>query len=82
METETKTNFMPVTTTSILSVVFKNMLWLLALAFYPLIDWVIIILPDWIEFLDGFKLIGGAIIILLVIFKLVLEIIKLIRNKR
>ena len=74
---EIDSNNMPITTTTYLAVIFKNLIWLLALAFYPVLDWIITIVPDWKNNLENFKLIGGALIIVLVIIKLILEIIKL-----
>jgi len=74
---------MPVTSTSIIAIIFKNLLWLMALAFYPVVDYVILQVPIWKDNLENFKLIGGAFIIVLVILKLILEIIKLmIKDKK
>ena len=72
-----ETEDMPLTSTSLIAIVFKNLLWLLALAFYPVLDWVILQLPNWKDGLENFKLIGGAIIVVLVIIKLLMEIKKL-----
>ena len=80
IESETNDN-MPITTTTISAIIIKNLLWLSALAFYPLVDWVISVVPDWKEWLENFKLIGGAIIIVLVVTKLWLEIKKLKKDK-
>lgn len=77
-----ETQDMPITSISILTIVFKNLLWLLALAFYPLMEYIIQVIPDWKNYLENFKLIGGAIIMLMVIMKLLLEIIKLLKNKQ
>lgn len=71
------TNDMPIHTTTLTAIIFKNLLWLTALAFYPVIDWVILQIPTWKDTLENFKLIGGAIIVVLVIIKLLLEIRKL-----
>lgn len=78
---ETETTDMPITTTSLLTIVVKNLFYLLALAFYPVMNWIISIFPDWKDSLENFKLIGGAIVVLLVIIKLIIEIIKLIKKK-
>lgn len=80
IETHTETD-MPVTTTTIITIIFKNLLWLTVLAFYPVIDYLILITPTWKEFLENFQLIGGTIVVLLVIVKLLLEIVKLILKK-
>lgn len=80
-ETQTQTASMDhLSVGTIITIFFKNVLWLLALAFYPVIDYIIVIVPDWKENLENFKLIGGAIIVLLVIIKLIFEIIKLIKK--
>ena len=75
------TEDMPIHTTTLTAIIFKNLLWLLALAFYPVIDWVILQVPTWKDGLENFKLIGGAIIVVLVIMKLLLEIVKLVKKK-
>lgn len=78
-ETETQEN-MPITSTSISTLILGNVKWLTFFIFYPIMNWMIAILPDWKNFLENFKLIGGTIIIILVVIKLFLEIIKLIRK--
>lgn len=81
-ETNTNTDSMSITATTYLAVIFKNLAWLLALAFYPVSEFLIQIFPiGWRDDLNDFKLIVGAIIMVLVFFKLVLEIIKLIKKK-
>lgn len=79
-DTETN-NDMSIATTSITVLLFKNSVYVLCLAFYLLVDFMISIFPDWRNFLENFKLIGGAIIIVLVVIKLVLEIKKLKKDK-
>ena len=73
---------MPITTTSLTATILNSTKWLIVFVFYPLVNWMIKIFPDWKDFLENFKLIGGAIIIVLVIFKLVLEIVKLLVKKK
>jgi len=73
---------MPITTTTYLSVIFKNLIWLIALAFYPMLDWIIMQIPQWETTLEHIKLIGGAVIVVLVIIKLLIEIIKLTITKK
>lgn len=77
-----ETNNMPITTTSLTAIILNSTKWLIVFIFYPLVNWMIKIFPDWKDFLENFKLIGGSIIIVLVIFKLVLEIVKLIIKKK
>lgn len=66
--------------TSLSMILIKNFTYLLALAFYPLMDYLMQIVPDWKANLENFKLIGGAIIVVLVIAKLLLEILKLVKK--
>lgn len=80
-DTETQNDNMPIATTTVTSLIFKNSVYLLWLGFYLLVDVMISVLPDWKYFLENFKIIGGSIIIILVIAKLILEIIKLIKGK-
>lgn len=79
-ETDTDEN-MPITTTSISALILGNVKWLMFFIFYPAMNWMITIFPDWKNVLENFKLIGGSVIIILVVAKLVLEIIKLKKNK-
>ena len=81
MSENTETENMPITSTSISTLIFGNIKWLMFFIFYPLMNWMISELPDWKEVLENFKLIGGSIIIILVISKLLLEIVKLIKSK-
>lgn len=78
---ETNINNTDMHHTSYLTVILGNIKWLLVLLFTPLINWLIVIFPEWKDFLENFKIIGGSIIILLVITKLILEIVKLIKGK-
>lgn len=80
-DTETQTDDMPITTTSISSIIIGNAKWLLFFIFYPIVNWMITIFPDWKNFLENFKLIGGTVIIVLVVIKLLLEIRKLKKDK-
>lgn len=77
-----ETQYMSVTTTSIAVIIVKNLCWLLTLAFYPFMEFMIEFMPDWRGYLEVFKLIGGAVIMLMVIIKLFLEIVKLLKNKQ
>lgn len=71
---------MPISTTYI-AIIFKNLLYLLSLAFGLAVNFLITIFPDWKVILENIKIIGGAIIVILVIIKLLLEIIKLRKQK-
>lgn len=72
-------NSMPASST-ISMIIAKNFSYLLVLLFYPAMDFIIQVMPDWKNNLDNFKLIGGAVIVVLVIAKLVLEIFKLVKK--
>lgn len=65
---------------SFLAVILGSAKWLLWFLFTPLINWLIVVFPQWKDSLENFKLIGGAVIVVLVIAKLVLEIIKLTKK--
>lgn len=73
---------MPITTTSVTAILLKNSVYLLWIGFYLAVDWMISIFPDWKNFLENFKLIGGALIIVLLITKLLLEISKLKKENK
>lgn len=76
-----ETNDIPnMQTTTYLAVIFKNLLYFLIFLFTPVLNWLITVLPAWKDFIENFKLIGGAIIVVLVIIKLLLEIKKV--NKK
>ena len=78
---ETDNDNMPITTTTISSIIIGNVKWLLFFIFYPMVNWMIAISPDWKNFLENFKLIGGTVIIILVVIKLLFEIRKLKKDK-
>lgn len=71
---------MPMHHTSFLAVIWNSAKWLLALLFTPAVTLMQTILPEWKNSLENFKLIGGSVIVVLVVVKLVLEIIKLIKK--
>lgn len=75
-----ETDNMPIHHTSLLGVILGNIKWLAIFLFAPIVNAVQQIVPEWKNELENFKLIGGAIIVILVITKLVLEIIKLIKK--
>lgn len=66
--------------TSLGMIIMKNLSWLLVFLFAPTINYIITIIPSWKDGLEDFKLIGGAVIVLLVIVKLLMEIVKLIKK--
>lgn len=68
---------MPVHTMTYIAVIFKNLLYLTALAFGFIVNKLIVVFPDWKDALENLKLVGGAVIVILVIIKLLLEIRKL-----
>lgn len=77
-----ETENMPIAThTSIIALIFHNIKWLAALIFYPIMNKLISVFPDWKDSLENVKLIGGAIIVILVIIKLLIEIVKLVKKK-
>lgn len=80
METENNIQDMDTNHTSVIAVILGNIKWLLVFLFTPVINYMIAILPSWKDSLENFKLIGGAVIVVLVIAKLLLEIIKLVKK--
>ena len=68
--------------TSFIAIIFKNLLYLLVFLFTPVLNYMIAIFPNWKDSIENFKLIGGAVIVAMVIFKLLLEIIKLLKKKK
>jgi len=78
---EIETENMDIHHTSYLTIILSNVKWLLVFLFTPVINYMIVMFPDWKDSLENFKLIGGSIIIVLVILKLLLEIFKLIFKK-
>lgn len=71
------TSDMQMHSTTILAVVFKNLLYLLTLALDFVLNYMIAVFPDWKNFIENIKQIGGLIIIILVITKLLIEIKRL-----
>lgn len=75
-----ETENMSIQHTSLLGIILGNIKWLLVLLFAPAVNVVQQIVPEWKNELENFKLIGGSIIVVLVIVKLIFEIIKLIKK--
>lgn len=67
--------------TSYIVLFFKNLPYLLTLAFGWVMNKLMIVFPDWKDLLENIKQIGGTLVILLVIVKLLFEIRKLKRDK-
>lgn len=76
-----ETDNMSIHHTSILGIILGNIKWLMIFLFAPAVNVVQNIVPEWKGELENFKLIGGAVIVVLVITKLILEIIKLVKKK-
>lgn len=80
METDNNIQDMDTHHTSFLAVILGNIKWLLVFLFTPSINYMITIFPGWKDSLENFKLIGGSVIVVLVITKLLLEIFKLVKK--
>lgn len=75
-----ETENMSIQHTSLLGIILGNIKWFLFFLFAPAVNMVQQIVPEWKNELENFKLIGGSVIVVLVIVKLVFEIIKLIKK--
>lgn len=75
-----ETDNMEMHNTSYLGAILGSIKWLLVFAFAPAVTVIQQIVPEWKNELENFKLIGGSIIVVLVIVKLIFEIIKLIKK--